>query len=565
MVRRSSSIPILLGGLAILLIVLIILASIPRIPLPTGLVPNLGLRMTEEVNPPQVLYATTINLDQGSVWRVVADVNGIRVEQRSSQLIERINLSNVDVSVNDVVAPILWDWYFDGQDDYVVFNGFSTPNFASVYVDVGVDAEVKVSKIFIAPGPSIYFGITSDGSLWYESWNSTSTSFNKGRISSFFFSNVAGGYKHIQIVHTGTSITAYVNGESYNYTPLEDGPIHWFTVMYVGSDGTTAKVLRGRISHIYISESSSLPSNYQVITNPVLLVSATFFNGTHYIDLINGVAGTPYGGVARVPSENPTLFLVKSLESDNKLHLKYVPPNSIFRIKYNGMIYEWRITGEPNAAGLIEDYSIDIASIFGQTVLPNATIELVYDSSKVRFYVPSGFQVVVEGNGWSETHEVPLNAGYVDFGLPSSGTYTVKILGYETQPRIHVETAGDVVRVTVTDPSGYALAGAKVVVSDASGNTVFMGYTNDLGIVEFNKTALSSDQVRIQVVALKDGTYYHADKLVSLSFSLPTEVTRVTQAARVVTSASSTASALAILLIIGIIVLAIVVATRRKR
>ncbi|RLG74513.1 MAG: hypothetical protein DRO14_05640, partial [Thermoprotei archaeon] len=480
MPRRSSALPLVLGALALILVIAIVLASIPRLPLPTGLVPNLGLRMTEEVNPPQVLYAAAIQLDQGTVWQVSYDVNGIRVEQRSSELIERVNLSDVDLGVNDVVAPILWDWYFDGVDDCVEFDindedaAWNTPYTMYIYAKVfqrGSDQRIAglVNAFGIQVDSQEHNGYarlvltnTSGGKNWYP----------VARI----YDNIDCRYHLLGNLFNGTHLEAWLDGSKSSS----------IDVTIYGSDEMVQrrqKIEIGRWGALYSKSQVSFAlidfNEYKSFSNVMdgyeFFASATFYNGTHYLDLIHGLVGTPQGNPARIPTENPTLFLVKSLASDNKLHLKYVPPNSIFRIKYNGMVYEWRVTGEPNAAGLIEDYAIDIASIFGSTVLPNAAIELIYDSQKVRFYVPSGFQVVVEGNGWSETHEVPLNSSYVDFGLPSSGTYTIKILGYEEEPRIRVETSGDLVRVTVTDEAGYALAGAKVYVYDASGNLAAVG------------------------------------------------------------------------------------------
>jgi len=117
MVRRSSSL-VVFAGVALVTLLLLTIVLAPRLPLPVG-GHILGWPLTTEVQRPQVLYASSLSINQGSVYEVGYDVNGLRLIQRSTQLIERLNISRVDVGVSDVVAPIIYDWYFDGVNDYI--------------------------------------------------------------------------------------------------------------------------------------------------------------------------------------------------------------------------------------------------------------------------------------------------------------------------------------------------------------------------------------------------------------------------------------------------------------
>ncbi|RLG75702.1 MAG: hypothetical protein DRO12_05190 [Thermoprotei archaeon] len=558
--------------------VILVLSMVPRIPLPTGGFSLFGNQLTEEVNPPQVLYASTINLNQGTVWKIEANIDGIRIEQKSSQLIEKLVLEDVDLAPNDVVSMHLFGAYVAPSNTVganYVYLGDVTPyngSYTMVMWAKGNPTDSHVSVVFdgISGG---YFGLGLDeygyvmdagkDPFTSESYNHPSRESNIESYSVEFALSYDYDTNTSYYIDPDEEVTITTIRHGFGYKVKLGADCDW-------DDPDINARSQDPSRWGYFILYTKLVDVTQILQRHIVtdtgwwhFFDATWFNGTHYLDIKDGTPYQVVGTVTRIPAKQTWLWLIKSLTNDNKLHVKFVPEGSVFRIKYSGMIYEWRIDGEPNAVGLIEDYSIDIASIFGQTVLPSCTVELIYPSQKVRFYVPSGFQVVVEGNGWSETHEVPLNSSYVDFGLPFSGTYTVKILGYEETPRIHVETSGDLVRVTVTDEAGYALAGAKVYVYDASGNLAAVGVTNDLGFYEFSKEQLSGEQARIVVVHLSNGKYFHADKLVSLTASMPS-ITSVPAAATTASSSASSA-ALAIILLLGIAVLTIMLVSRRKR
>ena len=585
MARGGAGAYLLLAiGLATVLLLIVLVGERP---LPIGGNILSDLQLTEEVLPPQTLYATTLNLEPGQVYQITYDANGLSLVQRGTQLIERINLTG-NIAVNDVIAPSIYEWYFDGVDDYIDFNYNTNTLQAAAFMAKVKNLAVPSTSDKWGDLISIYIGFrfewnpirrnyftlvtlkntTTGDYITLDSFSNSLDIGDMGWIAASVYVNTTSGYWHRVGWLNGTTTA----DRDMVYKPAEYDSIFKMFSIRLGKDingyasGNLGSaiiwlntVIRPEIFHaIYQTHSIDNPK-------PSMIIDATFFNGTTYYDLINGTNGIPYGGVARVPAEEPFLWLVKSLESDNRLHLRYVPAGSLFRVKFNNMVYEWRVPGDcANAVGLCEDFPVDIAGVVGQTVLPNATVELVYPSAKVRFYVPSGFRVVVEDAGWSETHDVPLNTGFVDFTLPRDGAYTVRVLGYEEEPRVQVQTSGDTARVIVTDRSGYALAGAKVWVYDG-GNLAAAGATNDMGVYEFDKSQISGDQARIVVTHLSNGKYYTSDKLVNLSASSPTITVQhpVDQVASAANNSGSTGTIVLVLLLGMVIVLLLLRSNRR--
>jgi len=291
-----------------------------------------------------------------------------------------------------------------------------------------------------------------------------------------------------------------------------------------------------------------------------VFVDPTFYNGTHFLDLSGKGRHAALYGVSRVPTEVKWLYLVRNLHSDNKLHLRYVPPGSVFRIRYGGLVYEWRVPEDcVGRSGLCEDFAVDVAAVVGATTLPMASVELVYRSDAVRVYVPRGFRVVVEGPGFSQTHDVD-SRNYVDFYVPEDSIYTVRILGYQRSPNVRVETAGERLRIVVTDEAGYALAGAKIWIYGER-QLIAMGTVNDLGFYELDKSLISGTQLRIVVQHLKDGTHYSIDKLVSLTSPQPQPIQP-----QPVTAPQPSTAPIAVLLLLGAAAVVLVaLASRRRR
>jgi len=82
-----------------------------------------GIPLAVEVEEPTVLAAWTLELQPGQVYEVRATAEGLALVQRSSRLVdEAMRLENITLAVGDVIAPHLYDWYFDGRDDEVIYD-----------------------------------------------------------------------------------------------------------------------------------------------------------------------------------------------------------------------------------------------------------------------------------------------------------------------------------------------------------------------------------------------------------------------------------------------------------
>jgi hypothetical protein len=130
--------------------------------------------------------------------------------------------------------------------------------------------------------------------------------------------------------------------------------------------------LNGFISQILVysralsdSEIAQAYNNNVVSTSDlVLFLDATFYNGTRYIDLSGrGNHGVGYGGVSRVLSSRPHLYLVKGLHDDGLVHFRFFPVNTVvdvYNAATNRLVASFTIDGPANPAGLVEDYAVSL-------------------------------------------------------------------------------------------------------------------------------------------------------------------------------------------------------------
>ncbi|RLG80866.1 MAG: hypothetical protein DRO09_02595, partial [Thermoprotei archaeon] len=130
--------------------------------------------------------------------------------------------------------------------------------------------------------------------------------------------------------------------------------------------------LRGLIGFVRIynrttteTEIGDSYSNHVVNASKMVgFLDATFYNGTHYIDLSPyGNNGTPYNGVARVPAEDKWLWVVEGLYSDGKVHLLWFPIGSKVVIKDGDtVVWEGTITSHHEIISLSEEkqYTVEI-------------------------------------------------------------------------------------------------------------------------------------------------------------------------------------------------------------
>jgi len=253
----------------------------------------------------------------------------------------KLTMKNVPIQNGDALAPHLWDWYFDGLDDYVTIASFDSVTSFPFAVEVLLNYDtfkqgwhgivvwyreaLKGFWLLTNKGSNTLIIGTGNGSECREWW--IGMDIYCGRwldIAVNFYTDHFDGYFN----------TNYLGKFDLNIAPTlpSDRPLN------LGTRTSSYGFSRGFIGFVRIYNRSleqdeiSTNMNQHIInaSGLVLFLDPTFWDGEKYVDLSgNGNDGIPYGGVQRVPAENKWLWLVKSLYSDNLVHLRFFPRGSV--------------------------------------------------------------------------------------------------------------------------------------------------------------------------------------------------------------------------------------------
>jgi len=173
-----------------------------------------------------------------------------------------------------------------------------------------------------------------------------------------------------------------------------------------------------------------------------LFLDATFFNGTHYIDLSGmGNHGVGYNGVSRVLSSRPHLYLVKGLHGGGLVHFRFFPVNTVvdvYNATTNSLVASFTVDGPANPAGLVEDYAVSLGpgsyrlavytTVYVQVAQPALpAFKLVVAHFKAEF--GPGCKVYIDYTAWPKAEpktECSLQTDVVFLtGLPAGATVRV--------------------------------------------------------------------------------------------------------------------------------------------
>jgi hypothetical protein len=174
----------------------------------------------------------------------------------------------------------------------------------------------------------------------------------------------------------------------------------------------------------------------------VLFLDATFYNGTHYVDLSGrGNHGVGYNGVSKVLSSRPHLYLVKGLHGDGLVHFRFFPVNTVvdvYNATTNSLVASFTIDGPANRAGLVEDYAVSLGpgsyrlavytTVYVQVAQPALpTFKLVVAHFKAE--MGPGCRVYIDYTAWPKAEprtECGLQTDAVFLtGLPAGATVRV--------------------------------------------------------------------------------------------------------------------------------------------
>ncbi|MCD6300897.1 MAG: hypothetical protein J7L82_02380 [Staphylothermus sp.] len=524
----------------------------------------LPLPLTEEIGNKPVLVALQFGAIQpGTVFEVYGDKQGWQIKQKDTTLYEKLQLTNIDLSLNDVVA---WHGYiayfspgqcisFDNPQSAVDNSIAWQVRFKLVSTDESgnspifdppesprLHAEMNTHRVFVFYDNSSLIGLLVSKpaiDMIDGNWHVVTANHHNGLLNTWYDG-------------TQYAIDIADNGEPKLYSPIILGPHYGgFTEM---------------ISYAIVWQNGNdVNGNIDPQTTPLqnleMLIDPTFFNGTHYFDLISNVVGTPRNGVTRIPAEQPFLWFVKNLKSDNLVHFMYFPEGTIIKIKDSSgnVIREFTITGQfAGNTTQVLDYAVSLDT----TSLVGATVEALVPSMKIRVYAPSSSYVAILAEDGTKYGEYQVgSSGYVDIPLtnPLTNAYIVVYADNEAEEglNIDVKDLGDgKIQVKVYNDKGVLIPGMLVRLVDPANVVLCYGITDESGTVVLD-AGRPLAEAKILVDGVWDGTIYKLSKTVTLAETMGAEVEPV------VNTNEQYRYALLGLFIVILLVLAVVVMKRR--
>ena len=284
-----------------------------------------------------------------------------------------INLE--ELSPGDAVAPHLYDWYFDGVDDYIIVSSFDFNSLANGFT-FAFDAKPLYSGatflrlIYHITAPRGYFSIgyyirgPTTGYWAFETRDTNANEYYRSGSSDVSFP----AWHAVVVWWNVMQGRLYINGQlEKSVLDTRSSKEMAYTGIKIGAPYSN---FYGRLAYLLIYARAVAEGEIQNIRNHLVGVSdlklfldATFFNGTHFIDLSgNGNHGVGYNGVQRVPAENRWFYIVKGLHSDGLVHFRFFPRYSTVYL-YDGaglLKYVFVIDGAANHAGLVEDFAVKL-------------------------------------------------------------------------------------------------------------------------------------------------------------------------------------------------------------
>lgn len=413
---------------------------------------------------------------------MVGDKQGWQITKKDTKLYEKLMLSKVDINVGDVIIPHIFDYYSDTDQNIM----FDLP-------------DKSIDKVYIAGyGKGIFVSGTRPTYV--------RASLSSGYVRIYLWSGDA-PYAAFQANNgtAGDTLGLFPNidaREWHEFAALFDLP-HSKVIGYIdGAESSTGnltakydltvasvvyKSYKGWMAYGYVAKNvPSEGAGAHILQSEMLsLFEPTAYNGTYYIDIISKVTASGEG--IRIPTENPFLWLVKSLENDNKLHFKWFLTGTIIKIKDSSgnIIREFTIDGTPaNSDDQIEDYAVALDI----TAVSSATVEAYVPSFKVRVYAPYGSIVQIVDNEGNIVGEGKCTGEYVDIMLSKEVDNGQILILADTKlsKELDVSTSlnGNNLIVNVFD-DGSPVPDMLVRVADSAGVVVASGLTDQSGQVEF--------------------------------------------------------------------------------
>ena len=271
----------------------------------------------------------------------------------------------------DIYAPHLYDLYFAGG--YVQVPAGYLPT-AAITVQIRLSASsysTTTYRKFINTGPTTTSGIYGGQySLTSDLWGLV-ISFNRSAVVvATVGTPLVNAWKRLLVGWNGASTALRGVDGSYSAVSLTGVLVpDWAgRPLYIGANYAGGERFYGWVSYVLVhgrllstSEAESVRVSYTVPASGLsIFLDATFFNGTHYVDLSGrGAHGVPYGTVWRAPAQQVWVWRIPNAASDGAVHFKFFPPGTL--VWFGDGTYA-EIAGPVNGAGLVEDYAVPIAT-----------------------------------------------------------------------------------------------------------------------------------------------------------------------------------------------------------
>ncbi|RLA81262.1 MAG: hypothetical protein DRG33_00900 [Deltaproteobacteria bacterium] len=293
-----------------------------------------------------------------------------------------LELNNITLEANDVIAPHLYDWKFDGVDDYIRVSYFNESR-----RELTVDLLVKLSRSGASYDTIIGRSWEQDyGWRVYEDLGNTKIVFTYQDINGDSHWILKSGVLSTGVWYRISVVFDVENTEAFMYV---DGEVvsSSNTVYEIGNRIANVEIGAGEGSYwkgymscvlvynrVLAGDEISQSYNNSIInaSDMVLFLDATFWNGSIYKDLSSYENdGMPYNDVQRIIASNKWLWLVKNARSDNNLHLMYFPKYSRIRFYNNSnLLKEVIIDGDCSWGHVVDDYIL--------SDIPNANKVVAY-------------------------------------------------------------------------------------------------------------------------------------------------------------------------------------------
>ncbi len=463
--------------------------------------------LSEEIGERPILTSATLDIKPGDVIVVNGTKEGWIITKKNTRLYEKITLDSY-IGPGDVIAPHIYDWYmYDPDTSSIVFphsDNYDLQSFKlTMIVKNGRSLEGDNAAIYLirAGIPSQYrLGYHGYGSDRLEAgvWN-TSNSYNV--LISVPFEETSNWWNWT-ITYDGSEASLYVNDvlvtSSAKTVTVQTGTSNYFEIVQStqDTDWYVASVILKDIN-----------GNYKGVFD------ASFFNGTHYIDIVTGNVATVSGKIKRVPSEKLWLYHIPSIEQDGYIHFKYFPKGSIIILKdAQGNIIRKIVVDEV-------DEKLDV-----DTPTPNY-IEVLVPSEKVRIYAPQSSVVSIEKNDVVYA-EAEVTKGYVDLVVDNLTDANIVVAAKDLKVdslRLETKINEKTIEVKVIDENNVLVPGMLVRIIDPAGIVVYANVTDQEGKITYTMH-LPYSEVTLETSGIWQGKLYYATKTITLTESISTSL-----------------------------------------